>query len=335
MGHKQAITSPDISIIIPVYNGGDTIGTCIESILNQSFDSWEVIVVDDGSCDNTLDILHRFNDMDGRISYISTNHCGVANARNLALYKSKAPLICFMDADDNIEPEYLSTLYSYKDFDCVVCGYYVDFFNQQRKFLWKETHILPNLRITELTPNAKGLYDLFQIGSMHMNWNKLFRKDIIIKHNIKYKPYPVNEDYIFLMEYIKHCKSLCSISNPLYHWNRVIGALSGVRSTPLNIMEIYNEGHILTREFFKSDFIGDRILYQSYCLLVHKYFKLMHERHISISDGFEFLERFHKNHLVKESYRAYRPTRPIETLFYILQKIGWFRLNYQLFKLIN
>ena len=94
-----------VSIIIPVYNGEKYIADTIQSVIDQTYKNWELIIVDDGSTDNTADVVKQFND--SRISYIKKNNTGVSDTRNLGAMISKGEILCFLDADDIWLPENL------------------------------------------------------------------------------------------------------------------------------------------------------------------------------------------------------------------------------------
>ena len=105
----------EVSIIMPVYNGADYLAESIESILNQTFDDFELICVDDGSKDDSLEILKEFANKDSRIRVYHQENRGGGAARNLALKKSEGNYLYCMDADDIIEPEALEELYGICD----------------------------------------------------------------------------------------------------------------------------------------------------------------------------------------------------------------------------
>ncbi|MGB3902114.1 MAG: glycosyltransferase family A protein, partial [Bacteroidales bacterium] len=94
-----------VSIIIPVYNGEKYISDTIQSVIDQTYKNWELIIVDDGSTDNTAEIVKQFND--SRISYIKKNNTGVSDTRNVGAMISKGEILCFLDADDIWLPENL------------------------------------------------------------------------------------------------------------------------------------------------------------------------------------------------------------------------------------
>ncbi|MDD6134185.1 MAG: glycosyltransferase family 2 protein [Selenomonadaceae bacterium] len=115
-----------ISVIVPAYNAGDYIERCLKSILQQTYKNLEIIVVDDGSIDNTKTIVRKYQEKDPRISLIVTENHGVSHARNIALDKVTGEYVGFVDADDWIEPDmYASMIGRIIDdgTDMCICGY--------------------------------------------------------------------------------------------------------------------------------------------------------------------------------------------------------------------
>lgn len=322
------ITNTEISIIIPVYNASSTLQVCIDSILNQDYPHWEALLIDDGSSDHSYNICQELTKKDNRIKALQQEHQGVSTARNLALSKVQGKYVCFIDADDSIEPNYLSTMYEHRNFDMVICGYYVDTYNKE-KLLNRKGYVPDDIKINNITDKSI-LMNLFKSGMININCNKLLKADIIQKNKLQYPIYPVNEDYIFMVNYLLQSQSICTITKPLYHWNRVINQSTGVNSIPNNILSIYNEAHLLTRRFFKNDSIADNIIYYSYYFIVLKYLS-----NLSKKESATKLKEFHQNSLVKASYNAYHPQSFGEKLLHGLQKKGMFQCYYKLYQFIN
>lgn len=101
-----------VSVIVPVYNGGEFIELCIKDILNQTLKSIELILINDGSEDNTLQICQKYAKYDNRITLINQENKGVSTARNNGIDKATGKYICFIDSDDRIKEDYLENLYS-------------------------------------------------------------------------------------------------------------------------------------------------------------------------------------------------------------------------------
>lgn len=101
-----------VSVIVPVYNGEKFIEECIKNVLNQTLEEFELIIINDGSTDNTLDICKRNSEIDKKIRIINQENEGVSSARNKGIEQSNGEYICFVDCDDKIEDNYLEELYN-------------------------------------------------------------------------------------------------------------------------------------------------------------------------------------------------------------------------------
>lgn len=111
------------SVIIPCYNCEKTIDKCIESLAKQTYQDYEIIAVNDGSSDKTLQKLHVHESMMNNLIIVTIPNRGVSNARNIGINKSSAPFITFIDSDDYVTNHYLEDLMSNKDNDLLVTGY--------------------------------------------------------------------------------------------------------------------------------------------------------------------------------------------------------------------
>lgn len=318
--------SIEISIIIPIYNASTTLQACIESIFNQNFPLWEVILIDDGSEDNSYDICLELANNNNRIKAYQQNHQGVSAARNLALSKVQGKYICFIDADDSIEPNYLSAMYEYRDYDMVLCGYYVDTYDN-KTLLSRKKFTPVNIQLNSL--DDKGiLTNLFESGMININCNKLLKASIIFNNNISYKNIPINEDYMFMVEYLSHSNSICTIQKHLYHWNRTIGIKTGVDSLPSNVISIYNNAHLLTVNFFQDEIIANRILYFSYEIIIYKYLKIIESCSANSKQIYLKLRHLYANKYVKNSISSHKPKSIGEYITYLPIKWGLFRVLY-------
>lgn len=121
------MSSPTISVIMPTYNYGKYICSSVDSVINQTFSNWELIIIDDCSSDNTIDILKNKYSGDSRISFFKTEkNGGSAVARNLGLDKARGKYICFLDSDDFYDENYLESqieILEKKNADVVVSSY--------------------------------------------------------------------------------------------------------------------------------------------------------------------------------------------------------------------
>lgn len=177
-----------ISVVVPVYNCEKTLSKCLSSVLNQTFKDFELIIVNDGSPDNSEEICREFSEKDKRVKYIRRENGGLSSVRNLGLSMAQGEYLCFVDSDDYIDENALSFMYDRgeKDkSDIVLCGYYiengkgVEKNNCEGAKLSKENI---NSRMVEL--KSKNLID--------PAWNKLYRLSFLKKTGVQF---PVGEYY--------------------------------------------------------------------------------------------------------------------------------------------
>lgn len=200
-----------ISIILPIYNEESSINRLLNSIVEQTYKNFEVIIVNDGSTDKSENLCLNFINGDNRFKYFYQENRGVAEARNFALKQCKGEYISFIDGDDYIESNYLEKLVdpflNNSKIDMVVCSYTQN--GELRKF---ENEILnQEMVINELT-NIKG--------SKGYLWNKLFKQSIIEKLGLNFdKKILVASDLPFCVEYILSGSIFKYISDVLIHYS--------------------------------------------------------------------------------------------------------------------
>ena len=172
-----------VSIIIPVYNGEKYLDRCLNSVLKQDFMDFEVICINDGSTDNSLNILKKYAAKDNRIKVYTQNNIGVAKTRNKAITIAKGDYLLFIDNDDFIDADYISTYLAsaLSNNADIVLGGFKRISNNTGKILYKE--ILKNTyysRFIILTP-----------------WARLIRRQFIVDNDVKYFSYGIGEDVYF------------------------------------------------------------------------------------------------------------------------------------------
>lgn len=323
--------APQISIIIPVYNSVATIERCVESIIRQDFKDFEVLLVDDGSSDNSLNEIKRLSKFDSRLRAFGREHTGVSATRNFALDKAKGEYIVFVDCDDYVEPNYLSTMYAHRDCDMVICSYYVDYLSADGVLVRKDLNSLPLIGKYSISPYCDEIFDLFITGKIHINCNKLLKKAIIDNFKIRYESIPINEDYSFMVEYLKHSNSVYAVDVATYHWVRVVGQKSGVDSMPGNLIDIYISAHRRTLDLFSNNSLVSKIFYYTYEFVVRKYLTAAKNGTISRSKCRHLLKQMFRLNEVKDAIRAHRPHSPGEMLSHGLLKYHLFSLYKRLF----
>lgn len=194
-----------ISIIVPVYNTATYLERCIESVIEQTYPDWELILIDDGSTDGSGEICDRYASEDPRITTVHTPNRGVSSARNTGLDHAKGEWISFMDSDDSISPTYLEDLItSSRDADIVVSGWQRGTF----KRFYDNRIIL-----------RSDFFEVLSSKAIHYNHGKLFRRDVVEKNHIRFETeIRWSEDIIFFFNVLLHSSKVILISKVNYYY---------------------------------------------------------------------------------------------------------------------
>lgn len=205
--------TPLLSIIIPVYNSEKYIKECINSIVTQKSHNYELIIVDDGSTDNTPTICQQFSKEFSCVKYFRTPNQGVSGTRNMGIEKSRGSYIWFVDSDDKIVREAISSILNkLDDCDCLIFGF--------AKFSKNNSKILKyqNTIIKSQTAINRALSDNDFRGYLH---NKIFKSDIIKKNHLSLDPkIKTCEDLLFCVQYFSICNKIKIIDNVLYMYRQ-------------------------------------------------------------------------------------------------------------------
>lgn len=213
--------TPAISVIVPVYKAEKYIHRCLDSIINQTFRDFELILIDDGSPDKSGEICDEYAAKDERVKVIHKENEGVSVARNCGIDKAQGKYISFVDADDEVAPTYMDTLNKYIQQSDIVFFSSIWFHEDKSKLIILMDDFCSNeysLIEEEILLLMKNNCDHNLFG---FTWNKIFKADIIKEHNIKFiENLSVSEDEIFTLDYCRFIKSMMVISTPLYNYYR-------------------------------------------------------------------------------------------------------------------
>ncbi len=250
----------DVSVIIPVYNSEKTITKALDGLVNQTFNNFEVICVDDGSKDNSLKILKEYSAKYPFIKVFSQENSGPAKARNYAISQSKGKYLMFCDADDWNEPEMIEEMFKAieeQNTDIVMCGCNViDLSNAT-------VHSEKDIKWCRL--RFKGFHKLIPYKKVRVNcvlWNKIFKKELMEKYDITYPTEYEHDDTRFFWKYIFACSTYYGLDKKLY--NYVLGnpeSVSGKYRVPKYNPHQYDFIFILQEIF---DFIKNTELKNDY-----------------------------------------------------------------------
>lgn len=289
-----------ISIIIPIYNSEKYIKRCVSSVIDQSYDKLEILLVDDGSTDNSLNICEAFAAKDNRIKVISQNNGGVSKARNTGLRLVKGEYVMFLDSDDYMLPDMCKTMLDVlhsKQADCVICG-----IQEPEDGLW-----CPQRNIDYSTLEDFKRDFIYQLNTELLSpcWNKIFKKQLIT--NLFNEEISFGEDLIFDLEYLNNCSRLSFITTPLvYHEKQVAGSL--VTKTGLQRLIDIENIHQVIMQFAGEENISQD-LHKKYIrdLTVYARFLLLDKR-ITFSDKKRILKKW-----ILRAYLNYMPLMNIKT----------------------
>lgn len=246
---------PKISIVVPVYNVEQQLNSCIDSILAQTFEDFELILVDDGSTDKCGSICDRYAKKDTRIKVMHKENEGVSVARNIALAEVSGTYLAFCDSDDCLAPDWLEQMYfaMITNNADVVVGSYIKVFEDGRENK-KIIHETGQYKTSE--PEEKIRYIFYQIfGQKHgwEVWSRLFKVDIVKKNNSCFCETCGNfaEDLGFVLEYSLYANHIVSIPLEGYYYRVRIGSmmnssinsvkLDSVNEISLNFMKAYKK----------------------------------------------------------------------------------------------
>jgi glycosyltransferase involved in cell wall biosynthesis len=246
--------SPFFSVIMPVYNSEKYVKTTIQSILNQSYSNFELIIVDDQSNDNSYFICEKIAYHDNRIKLVQAKqNRGAAAARNLAFDYVQGQYIAFVDSDDTIDQDFLVIAYSYvKDnqIDCVKFGCIEEYFNSDGKKAYSQKCCLTEQVYDTPDTIRQQMVRMEMVPLFGYLWNTIYRASIILDKGLSFNDqYRVNEDFDFNIRYFKYVRRLQCSSYCGYHYAKRLNSLS--LSTKNN--DEYYELHMMKiREFLQS-----------------------------------------------------------------------------------
>lgn len=211
-----------ISIIVPVYNCEKYIGTCIESIREQTYENIEIILVNDGSKDRSGEICRSYIGKDKRIKYLEQENQGVSAARNHGIEVADGDFLMFVDADDTIKKDACEQMTGHiaDSVDMVLCGFERKFYRGER--LVSEYEVLPgcgDIKDTESLGKYFGrLYEMTLLTSV---WAKLYRKSALESlQPVFQEDMALGEDALFNLTFLKTCRGIAVEDQALYIYNQ-------------------------------------------------------------------------------------------------------------------
>lgn len=207
-----------LSIIVPVYNAEYFLEHSISSLLNQTYKNIEILLINDGSIDNSLNECKRLQKVDKRIVVIDKENSGVSSTRNLGIEKARGEYITFIDSDDYIELnayENCMNILENNDIDFLKFSYYKE--SQKNKI--KYNFSLKQNEVLNMDNKNEYLKEIFSTKDFEGIWNLIVKKDFIISNNIKFdENLIVAEDFKFMVNCISYAHKIYILNEPYYHY---------------------------------------------------------------------------------------------------------------------
>ena len=267
-----------VSVIVPVYNVEQYIDKCLKSLVDQDFEDYEVIVVNDGSPDNSQKIVDEYTKKYPKIikSYIKKNG-GVSSARNYGITKAKGEYITFVDSDDYVAKEYLDELYNTavnEKSDIVVCNMYAQ--------TGEKTEVMTGL-LKYSNDDIKNA-----MISIPAVWNKLFKRSLFIENNVSFPEKLLAEDLAVVTRILCNVNKISYIEKPLYYYLIRTNSLSHQTKFNPKSADIIKSLDII-RKYFK-----EKQCYKKFKNEL-EYIHIVHMLHSYMVNIHKFNECFEKN----------------------------------------
>lgn len=308
---------PLVSVIIPYYNAEESINTCLVSVLNQSYSNFEIILVNDGSNDSSLAICNKFVSQNKKIHHITTQHRGVAHARNTGLLLATGEYIAWVDSDDFISENMLKIMINTmieNNADIVTCGFY----KKSNEF---EIPINEKENTLDTINSIRYLISGFdKSGAL---WNKLFSRKLFV--GIFFPEVKMAEDFSILYLLYEKSEKNCIIRDILYYYvqqpNSIMKNLS-LKHALDDVLCAKRRHEYLINKYPQFEDILISSIMISLVRLWRVAGKYSMAELIHLEDEFKLNADFAKEHLLKSMFSEYNTGKLMRLSFALLQFKG-------------
>lgn len=293
-------TDIKVSVIIPVYNAASYLSPALDSIIEQTLEEIEIICIDDGSTDSSLEIIKEYQKKDNRIRIVTENNAGPALARNNGIRRARGKYLAFVDADDFYEATFIEELYELSErenLDIAIAKY--DFYNTEKARFEKSATADYSSIFEEGKITSKTEYpDQILASTVGSAWNKLFRREFVINKNLAFlTDVRIYEDVYFVVNAMAFAERVGKVHKILMH-HRIHSEQSRAkmfRKYHMQVPEVY----LKIREFLMHNGIYAPLsraylnlsasrCYKLFNLLAggtkEKYWDLLHEKYALLLD---------------------------------------------------
>lgn len=238
-----------ITIVVPVYNVERYVEKCLDSIIKQTYQNIEVLVINDGSTDNSLEIIKEFSKRDNRVLIFTKENGGLSDARNYGLDRAQGKYILFIDSDDYIESDMVNKMYSealMNDADLVYCDIKYVFENESS----------PPFIVTGFRQNIEGDSVVKGLLSVPSAWNKLYKKSLFDQTDVRYPNGLWYEDIPTTFRLLPTIKKIGYVNEPFVNYLQRDGSIMSSKydDRMLHIYEVFN----IVNTYYKEIDIFDK-----------------------------------------------------------------------------
>ena len=303
-----------VSIVIPVYKVEKTIHRCVDSVLSQTYTDYEIILVDDGSPDNSGEICEHYAALHDNVAVIHQENAGVSVARNAGLERARGEYVMFLDSDDYLAENCLETLIQ-SNADLVIGSLYV---------------ITRAGEIHEQSPRADQIFsfselrnvmaDLIKENRMNYLHAKLFRRSIITQHKLCFEEYLLTaaEDTFFVFNYLRYCESIYIRGTPVHYYTYSPSGLAHSNYL-MRVSCGYRLWDFLTTSCKEMGLYTDeakRVIDLRYLTYMNTLLKRLPDKDYSKNEKLRFVREMETNAVLKKLCSEY-PDEPLDELNYL------------------
>lgn len=225
------------SIIIPVYNVENYIGRCLESVLNQTYEKFEVIVVNDGSPDNSVDIINKYVKKDKRFHLFTKENGGLSDARNYGVEQVTGDVIVFIDGDDYIDKDLLLRIEKEMSTDRLI-----DVVRFQLRLVNDSGNVLeqPGYKVFNGLSSIDAYKIMLENNYVDVAWGYAYRKDFFLKNDFKYAKGKIHEDFGLTHLILIKTNKISSIDYIGYNYVQRDGSIINTYNRKQNLRKVYD-----------------------------------------------------------------------------------------------
>ncbi len=258
MENEKKVNDKKISVIIPIYNTEKYLKKCLDSVKNQTYKNFEVIMVDDGSTDNSADICKEYEKNDSRFKYFYKENGGEGSARNYGIKKAGNDYIAFIDSDDYVALDYFETFEKYlsDNYDIVQCGMFICRGDKQNEYIACEGEY-HNDEFIEMILKRNFPIFLFQTTT-----TKLYKRDLLINSKIMFDTKVTKSvDSLFNTMLLPHIHNVKILDVPKYYYKQDNSFVSKMKASYNKVFQTIRVGNITSE--IRRNLIDELNLYDN------------------------------------------------------------------------